>query len=122
METLKKEIEKIKKNKKILGIYLFGSYASGNQRPNSDIDICIIGRLNENDKNKIFRELPEKFDISFFDELPIYIKFRVFKEGKELFTRDEKKLDLIKLMTLREYRDFKPLMERRAKEMFGNVW
>ncbi|MEK6827019.1 MAG: hypothetical protein AABX99_00870, partial [Nanoarchaeota archaeon] len=87
----------------------------------SDIDICIIGKLNENEKKKILRDSPEKFDISFFEELPIFIKVRVFKDGKELFVRNKNKIEEIKSNTLKEYREFMFFMKNRMTEKFENA-
>jgi len=105
--------KKISKIKKVDAIYVFGSYVDERFNPYlSDIDICIIGNLNQEEKYKILREIPEIFDISFFDELPIYIKFRVLKQGKCLFMRDLEKLNTIKLITISEYLDFKSSLNK----------
>lgn len=113
--------KKISKNKKVIAIYLFGSYLK-NFGTCSDIDFCVIGKLNSNEKKRILRETPERFDISFFDEIPIFIKVRVFKEGKGLFVRNKRIVEEIKMDTLKEYREFMFFMKRRMVEMFGNVW
>jgi len=113
--------EKLSKNRKILSVYLFGSAVNGKLRRMSDIDICIIGKLNGSEKRKILRESSEKFDISFFDELPITIKFRVFRDGKELFVRDELRIGIIKMETLKEYRDYYETVKKRISERFENV-
>lgn len=116
----KKLLNKLKKVKEIKAAYLFGSHATGKINPLSDIDICIIGKLNEEQKYGVMRDFPEKFDISFFGELPIYIKFKVFKDGKALFVKDEKLIKALKLWTLKEYLDFKPLINRGIKRIFEN--
>lgn len=121
LESLKKNILDIDRDKKIEAIYLFGSWALGEQGARSDIDICVVGNLSKEEKMKILLNVSEKFDISFFDELPLYIRFRVFGEGKELFVRNEKRLGILKLITLKKYRDFKPLIDKRVREMFKNV-
>lgn len=120
-ENVNKITKEISINKNVKAIYLFGSYATGNIKPLSDIDLCIIGNLKEKDKLKIAGYISDNLDISFFDELPIYIKFRVFKYGKLLIVKDEKFLRLIKLNTLNQYRDFKPIIYKRIKEVFENV-
>ncbi len=119
-QPIKKIVKDLSKNKKVYSIFLFGSYLKnfGNL---SDIDICIIGKLNENEKKKILRDSPEKFDISFFEELPIFIKVRVFKDGKELFVRNKNKIEEIKSNTLKEYREFMFFMKNRMTEKFENA-
>lgn len=113
-------VKEVSKNKKINSIYLFGSYLNnfGNL---SDIDICIIGTLNSKEKKEILRESSEIFDVCFFDELPIFIKVRVFKEGKEMFSGNKKKTEIIKYLTLKEYRDFIFFMKNRINGVFQNA-
>ncbi|MEK6859306.1 MAG: nucleotidyltransferase domain-containing protein [Nanoarchaeota archaeon] len=120
-ENINKIAEKIFSNKNVKAVYLFGSYATGNPKPLSDIDLCVIGNLKEKDKIKISGYSSDNLDISFFDELPIYIKFRVFRDGKPLLIKDEKYLWLIKKITLNQYRDFKPIINKRIKEVFEYV-
>jgi len=120
-ENIKKIIKKISDNKNVKAVYLFGSYAKNNVKPMSDIDLCIFGNIKERDKRKIAAYSSDNLDISFFDELPIYIKFRIFKEGKPLIIRDEEYLEIIKLITLKQYRDFKPIIDKRVKEIFKDV-
>jgi uncharacterized protein len=114
-------VGKVSKSRKILAAYLFGSAVRGELRGISDIDICVIGRLNKEEKRRILRECSEKLDISFFDELPISIKFRVFKEGRVLFVRNHASLNRIKMITLREYRDYYEIVKKRIAERFRNV-
>lgn len=117
---IKELTAKLSKNKSILAIYLFGSYL-GNFRPMSDIDICIIGQLNKIQKKKILRDFSEKFDVSFFDELPITIKIKIFGGGKELFSSDSEKLHKLKWTTIYQYREIAPFIQRRINSMFQNA-
>lgn len=112
--------KKLSKNKSILAIYLFGSYL-GNFSPMSDIDICVIGKLNKAQKKKILRDFSEKFDISFFDELPITIKIKIFSEGRELFSQDAEKLHALKWETLYQYREIAPFIQNRINSMLQNA-
>lgn len=111
-EMNEKILEELKGMNGVKAVYLFGSYAKGKELPFSDIDICAIGKFNEKEKSEISSLSSEKIQISIFDELPIYIKFRVFKEGKQLFCRDEEFLQKVTFSTLKEYLDFKPLLKR----------
>ena len=113
---ISKEIGKIKNVK---AVYLFGSYATGKAGRLSDIDVCIIGNLTEKEKYKALSALSDNLDISFFELLPIYIKIRVFKEGKPLVIKDEEFIRRLKLKTLAEYLDFKPAINRFCKETLG---
>jgi len=50
--AIKQFIKKVsEQNTKLVSVYLFGSYAKNNQRPESDIDIALfIENLNDSDK------------------------------------------------------------------------
>jgi len=104
-----KEIGKINGVK---AVYLFGSYARGEQGPLSDIDLCVIGDLSKKEKYKALGWSSDNLDIVFFDMLPVYIKIRVFKEGKPLFVKNEEGIRRLALKTLAEYLDFKPAINR----------
>ena len=44
---------------------------------------------------------------------------QVFKDGKLLFVRDKDALDKIKIWTIKEYLDFKPVINKFCKETLG---
>lgn len=107
------------KNKKIVAVYLFGSIVSGKFGNFSDIDVCIIGENLEFDEMaKIHGEFSENYDVSFFDEMPIWIKMRVLK-GIPVIVNDNEKLYDISFMALAEYEDFKYLINERVARRFG---
>ena len=112
---------KIGKIKSVDAVYLFGSCASGDVHTNSDIDICIIGDLNKKEKNSIFENIhSDRYDVSFFSELPIWIKIRVFR-GKALFIRNKERVYEACFRTLREYFDFKPAITRICGEALCTI-
>lgn len=118
MQMIERLAGDLSENNKIIAVFLFGSYLNGNYKEFSDIDICIIGNLSEKEKKEILRNLPEKFDISFFDELPVWIKMRALK-GKCLLLKDKEKLHSIAMNTIHEYNDFLPLIKRGIERRFG---
>ena len=65
-----KIIEPFKKNRDVISIYLFGSYARGGEKPFSDIDICVIADKHAN-RDDILSHSSKKIDISIFHELPL---------------------------------------------------
>lgn len=122
MKFSKKNIlEKVEKIENIEAVYLFGSYARNESNENSDIDICIIGNLERNEKIEILSLFSEKVDISFFNELPIFIKIRVFSEGKEILIREDKKnfIEDLKWRTLQEFIEFLPFIQKRMEANFN---
>ena len=66
--------------------------ARGTEKEKSDIDICIIPKpdftIPLKERISLNNSVPENIDISFIDELPVYIRKRIFLEGKVLYTED----------------------------------
>ena len=102
-------------------IYLFGSYAKGNAKPISDIDICVLTKKNitKNIKENILSNSSKKIDISIFWDLPPTLRFRVFKEGKLLYKKDEISLQRVKITTLKSYLDIQPMIKRHCIRILG---
>lgn len=109
---------KIGKIEGVKAIYLFGSYAQGNQHNNSDIDLCVIGSFTEKEETEILMKGSDNLDISIFTKLPILIRFRVLAEGKPLIIMDKEYIQKLKSYTLREYLDFKPAINKFIMETF----
>ncbi len=114
-------VNELKKNKKVDAVYLFGSYAKGNAKPFSDIDICVITErgVSKKVKEEILSHSSKKIDISMFWELPLMIRFRVIKEGKLLYKKDEIKLQRVKVDTLKSYLDIQPMIKRHCSMALG---
>ncbi len=117
-KEIDKIIEPLKKNGDVVSIYLFGSYARGRQKPFPDIDICVIADKHAN-RDEMLSHSSKKIDISIFHDLPLNMRFRVIKEGKLLFSRDELKLHRIIVATIKSYLDFKPHILRRTERVLG---
>ena len=82
---------------KILGILLFGSHATAQNSNKSDIDICIVAP--EVDPFDLYSSISEKvdvitkkYDIRFFNALPLYIQIHIIEDGIVIYSPDE--LDL----------------------------
>ena len=104
MKEIDALIDQLKKIESVKAAILFGSHAKGKQRRESDIDICVI---TEKKDDKALELSSDKFDISLFDKLPLYIRYRVFKDGSILFNKDDKLLTKLKFWTLKHYLDEK---------------
>ena len=111
-------VDELKNNNEVAAIYLFGSYAKGKPKPYSDVDICVITpKISKYVQRKILSYSSSKVDLSLFDQLPLYIQYRVFKDGKALFVRNPLQLQQIKVKTTLHYLDFKPLLMRHFKKV-----
>jgi len=103
---------------------LFGSIIREEQTPLSDIDLCLVlvpkhtpiepiafshKRL---DYLKNFT-----FDIQIFQQLPLYVRRRILKEGRILFVRDEALLYELAFHTAQAFEDFRPIYMSYLKEI-----
>ena len=109
-------IQELEAHDAVLGLILFGSVARGCARPFSDVDLCIVTRKNTPDtvRMELLSYGSEKIDVSLFSDLPVYIRFRVIREGRVLFFEDSLALHRIKVATVREYLDFEPFLKRHC--------
>ncbi len=90
-------------------VILYGSFSAGNQREDSDIDLCVYLEAGKDDRfrirRKILGSLEEKFDVQIFQDIPIYIRLEVLK-GQVLFCRDVSQLNDIAYSTILDYNLF----------------
>lgn len=87
LEDIKKILEKLEETYEIV---LYGSYIENSMRPTSDIDISVLTRLQDKQKNKLiqydlFGVAPLKYDIRVFELLPIFIQISIIKNYKVIF-------------------------------------
>ena len=117
-----REIEKHREligNEKIVAVYLFGSVAEEKANALSDIDVCIVDKgIEWKEKLKIMGMFEDRYDISFFSDMPIWIKMRVLK-GIPVIVNDKNLLYDISFGALKEYEDLKPLLRERMLRRFG---
>ena len=115
---IEKTIEIAKKDSEVLAVALFGSHLKGKGR---DIDICIFLRkkltnLEMSKKRLSFLSgLSDKFDINIFQQLPLYIRKRILKEGKILFCKDEDVLYDLAFSTIKEFEFYEKLYNMYLK-------
>jgi predicted nucleotidyltransferase len=116
LELVSPTIRELFEKEEVLALVLFGSVARSEARSTSDIDLCIITKrdLPESSRLDLLSYGSRKTDISLFWDLPITIKFRVIREGRTLFSKDDLTLHKIKVDTVREYLDIAPLIRRHC--------
>ena len=121
-KTCSKIIERARADKDVLAVMVYGSRARGEGTPASDIDICLVlhsadyGRLELSQKKL---EYLKSFDIDLqvYQQLPIYIKRRVLREGEILYCRNEDKLYEVAYRTAQEFEDFKHIYYNYLEEI-----
>jgi predicted nucleotidyltransferase len=114
----------VKQDGEVLAVIVFGSAARDEQVPFSDVDICLI----MTPKPKPFgpKALSHKrleymkdnsLDVRIFQQLPLYIRVRVLRDGRVLFARDENQLYELAFRTAQAFEDFKHIYYGYLKEV-----
>ena len=99
-------------------IIFHGSAAEGRALPDSDIDLCIYyeGTADEQwtYRMSLLKELPDKYDVQMFQQLPLYVRKEVLK-GRPIYVKDKTIYDAA-YDTIKEYEDYKPYLMRYVRE------
>jgi len=114
LKKLKKIKQKALKDKDVLGVIVFGSYAKKKSKPFSDIDVCIVLQPKQfknifmsNKKLEYLGLVSDKYDIQIFQQLPIFIRMRILKDGKFLLNKDYNTMFKVALNTIKEFDMFR---------------
>jgi len=106
----------------VLAVMLYGSTARGGASAASDIDVCLVltpARCAAAQMSaKRLEYLQEvELDVQVFQQLPVYIRRRVLKEGRVLFVRDEDQLYELAFRTIQAFEDFRPRYQAYLDEV-----
>lgn len=127
-KTEEVEIEKLltraRQDAEVLAALIFGSAARQEQTPLSDVDICLVMMPRANpfkpvaltDKRlEYMKDSP--LDVQIFQQLPLYVRNRVLKQGQVLFTRDESLLYELAFHTAQAFEDFRHIYYEYLREV-----
>lgn len=97
---------------KLRFVYVYGSSVTGKVMKTSDIDVALYYDIKDKYElhNLLFYisgSFPDKYDISMFQLLPLYVRIEVFK-GELIYTDDKGFVHDIAWETIKEYNDFEP--------------
>ena len=106
-------IAQVEDDRDVLAVILFGSQVCGNAGPGSDVDVCVVLEAGgssgiEASRKRLDYLAGGDLDVKVFQQLPLYIRSRVLKEGRVLFVRDEDRLYELAFRTVRAFEDFRP--------------
>jgi predicted nucleotidyltransferase len=126
MMTADKQLEQLlsqaKEDSEVLAVLQFGSTVRGEQTAASDVDVCLLLQPKKYDQLTLSRKKlaylqGDDLDVHVFQQLPLYIRQRVLKEGKVLFARDLDALYALAFRTVQEFEDFKPVYRTYLAEV-----
>jgi len=124
-QYIEKLISNLRSFKFVHSIILFGSKARGTEKEKSDIDICIIPEpqieISLKERISLNNSMPQNVDISFLDELPVYIRKRIFLEGRVLYTKDMYYILTLSKINDLEYERYKRLTKEYHKQVMERV-
>ncbi len=123
-EAVEELLAKVRQDEDVLAVFLFGSVARQEQTPLSDMDICLVlmpqpiplEPLSPSRKRLNYLE-HSLLDIRIFQQLPLYVRRRILKEGQVLFARDETLLYELALRTAQAFEDFKRIYNSYLEEV-----
>ncbi|MHA1147467.1 MAG: nucleotidyltransferase domain-containing protein [Promethearchaeota archaeon] len=107
-KQVRKLINELSHNSKIYALIRYGSSVKINDY--KDIDLCIISQKDISVKEKYHYRvfLPEKFDVHFFHDLPLYIQHEILKNGVYEYLKDYNALFDICSESIKKFSLFKP--------------
>lgn len=105
----------------VLAVFLFGSHARHEAREDSDVDICLV-MSKQVDHASFFDKRMDYLnnfnaDIHIYQQVPLYIRQRILKEGKVLYCRDEELLYELACHTITEFADYEHIYRDYLKEI-----
>jgi predicted nucleotidyltransferase len=114
----------VRQDEEVLAVIIFGSAARDEQVSSLDVDICLVMtpqpepfRPNTLSHKRLEYMKDNSLDVRIFQQLPLYIRTRVLKEGRVLFVRDEDQVYELAFRTAQAFEDFKHIYYGYLKEV-----
>ena len=101
-------------DERVLFVYLFGSFARGDAREGSDVDLAVgvSGDFSLLDDASLSDRLAEAIgrdvDMVLLNRAPLWLQFRILGEGVVLFSRDETARVAFRAHVEKAFLDFRP--------------
>jgi predicted nucleotidyltransferase len=115
-QALGRLVEAARRDASVLAVVVYGSAARGEDTEQSDLDVCLIlmperpvRRTAEASEKRLEYLASFDLDVQIFQQLPLYVRSRILREGQVKFTSDEDALYELALRTVQEFEDFKPV-------------
>jgi len=119
---LKQFVETAERDPAVLAVILFGSRARNEEHAASDTDVCLVLQPGPRDALQLSEKKHQylsnfDLDVQVFQQLPLYMRHRVLRDGRVLFVRDEELLYKTAFRSAQQYEDFRHRHEAYLKEV-----
>jgi uncharacterized protein len=132
MDKLRGELAKILAPQPVRLAYLYGSTATGQTTPFSDVDIALVLEADAALPSRLHFELMvedelaarcdlSQADVRVINEAPLELRGEVVTQGILLYARDEQMRIEFETATRREYFDFQPVAEFFRQAFFNDL-
>jgi len=120
------ELGRLLDKHQVIAAYFFGSRAEGTASEDSDFDFAILvdDSYSREEDNTLIMELTEEMqallgkevDLVVLNRASIEFRFLIIKHGRLIFSAGEEKRTDFEDVVIRDYLDFKPVLELYRKE------
>jgi hypothetical protein len=128
--SLTAQLAAIFTDRKVAFAYLFGSQARNDMGPLSDIDIAVCfdetipSEARFDRRLEVLGELTDLFktddvDLVVLNDAPPLLTHRILRDGRLLFSADERSCRNFELRAMLKYLDWKPRLERYTCQTLG---
>lgn len=132
-KVLEPHLAKLVQDYGILLLYIFGSYATGKNNSNSDLDIAVLLKepYDSMDKLSLLGDFTDIFrrddiDLVVLNAVGPVLKYQAIKYGKKLYEKSEEVRVNFEVRVIKEYLDMEPFRRRqfeilKAKLIKGEI-
>jgi hypothetical protein len=120
--SLARLLKQAETDPEILAVILFGSTVRDEAGARSDVDVCLVLQPRaylaiELSRKKLSYLKHVDLDVQVFQQLPLYIRRRLLREGRVLVARDEEALYELAFRTARAFEHFRPRYQAYLAEI-----
>lgn len=126
------QLEKLFKDYPIISAYLFGSAASGQMTPSSDIDIGLYFEKNTTKEQRAEIRLrliletgkilkTSNVDLIIMNSSPVFLQFEIIRENNYLYIKDEFKRTVYEAKLTSQYLDQKYYQDRYTNTILQQI-
>lgn len=107
----------------IRAVYLFGSYATGQPNPNSDVDLAIVPADSTAREHMLdimadlVRHVHDRIDLVFLDTPDVVLRFEAVRHNRLVYQTPDFDPGTYTSRIVREYWDFRPYLDAQRRAM-----